>query len=43
MKKVSKIIAKIALVAANKSLSKASDWLLFQVKEPQNLSKMLKK
>lgn len=43
MKKVSKIIAKASLKAAEKAVSKSSDWILFQTKEPKNLRKMLRK
>lgn len=43
MKKASKIIAKASLKAAANAVSKSSDWILFQPKEPKNLKKMLKK
>lgn len=43
MKKASKFIVKISLKTAKKSLGKASDWFLFQVKEPKNLSKLISK
>ncbi|MBQ6687484.1 MAG: cyclic lactone autoinducer peptide [Bacilli bacterium] len=43
MKKISKIIAKASLRAAEKAMNKSSDWILFQTKEPKNLRKMLRK
>ena len=43
MKKISEIIAKSAMKTAKKSLGKASDWFLFQVKEPKNLRKLISK
>lgn len=43
MKKVSKMLAKMSMKTASKATGKASDWLVFQTKEPKNLSKMIKK
>ena len=43
MKKLSNLVAKASLKTAEKATSKASDWFIYQVKEPKNLAKIIKK
>lgn len=42
-KKMSKMIAKVAMKTAQRAAGQASDWIFHQAKEPKNLCNRIKK
>lgn len=43
MKKLAKVIANLSLKTASNAAAQASDWCIFQVKEPKDLKQMIRR